>query len=438
MGGGGGPGGSAPAFNEPKFRDRVWEMGGPRISGLHDGKMVLGVEIVGNESISRHAILSHMQTRQDRIYDDKQLLADISELYRTDLFRLITPKFIEKPEGIIVRLEVVELPTVKEVIFHGNTRLEDRMLRKHCGIEVGDPANPFSADMAKQRLLDLYHEKGLNQVAIKIIEGNRAGDRRVYFEIAEGPVERIWSINFIGNTLFSDAVLRTKIDSHDSRWGLTSYMGNVASQLKIEDDKRVLIALYRSLGYFNARVDYRKSYYDGGDFLDLTFIIDEGVQFRVREVSIVGNRYPAFTTDVLMAALELKAGEPFNLGKMSRDQRTLREDYYGREGFIYVDIVPQPVFLEEPGWLDLVYKITEGDQYRVGEINVHIRGDSSHTKHSVVRNLLGFREGQLIDLKEFENSKRRLRASSLFQTNPAMGEPPTIETRRADADYDNY
>jgi outer membrane protein insertion porin family len=434
-----GPGqNAAPMFEEPKFRERMWEAGGPRLQGLHNGKLVLAVEIVGNQSVSKHKIQSHMQTRQDRHYDEKQLQMDIRELYRTDLFRLIVPEIVENQHGVIVRLKVTEQPLVTEVIFHGNTRLDNRQLQKHCGINVGDPINPFSVDMARQRLLDLYHDKGMNQAAIEVVEGNKAGDRRVYFSIAEGPVERIWSINFVGNRLFTGPVLKTKVSCRDARNGLTTYVGNVASKTKIEDDTRMLVAFYRSLGYFNARVDHRMTYYDGGNFIDLTFVIDEGEQFHIREISVVGNRFPAFTSELLLGAMDLKPGAAFNLGKMNRDQRKLRLDFYGREGFVFAEIVPQPVFLEEPGMIDLVYKINEGDQFVVGDINVHIDGDSSHTKHSVVLNMLGLREGQLIDLRELENSERRMRFSQIFETNPTQGEPPHIEIRRPDQEDSFY
>jgi outer membrane protein insertion porin family len=439
--GAGGQGGQpgAPAFSEPKFRDRMWEAGGPRLSELHQGKLVLGVQIVGNQTVSEHKILSHMQTRKDRYYDDKQLQMDIHELHGTELFTKIKADFVEYQEGVVVRLTFAERPTVTEVIFHGNTRIENRMLEKHCGISVGDPVNPFSVEMAQQRLLDLYQEKGMNQASVRVVEGNKKGDRRIYFEISEGPVERVWSINFIGNTLFSDAELKIKVSSRDARGGVTPYIGNVANKLKIEDDARALVALYRSLGYFNARADYRISYYDSGNFLDLTFVIDEGQQFRVRDISVVGNRFQPFTSDVLLAAMELKSGDAFNLGRMNRDTRRIRNDFYGREGFVFVDIVPQPVFLDEPGaqgMLDLVYKINEGDRYRAGEINVHIDGDASHTRNRVVLNMLGIREGQYIDLRELENSERRLKFSQLFETNPAMGEPPSIQIRRPDESYD--
>lgn len=429
---GGGAGGQAgaPAFNDPKFRDRVWEMGGPRLRGLQQGRLVTNIEIVGNQTVSSHKILSHMQTRQDRNYDEKQLQADIHELYRTELFRKITPSIAETEAGVIVRLEVVEQPTVTEVIFHGNTRIDDRMLAKHCGIDIGDPANPFSTDMARQRLIDLYHENGFNQVAIVVREGNKAGDRRVYFEISEGELERIWSIAFVGNEDFSSALLKTKISSKDARYGVTTYAFNKANMNKIQQDVDTLTAYYRSLGYFKAQVDHRIEYYESGSFLDLTFVINEGPRFSVRNISIVGNQF--FPTELLMAHLELQPGNYFHLGAMNRDQRTLRNKFYGREGFVFVDIQPEPQFLEEPGQLDLVYRISEGDRYRAGDINVHIAGDSSHTQHNVVLNRIGIRPGDIIDLQELEDSERRLKFSQIFETNPALGEPPRIEVRSPD------
>lgn len=431
--GGAGPGqGGAPAVEDPKFRDAVWDAGGPRMSGLHTGKLVKAVQIVGNQSVSKHKILSHMQTRTDRSYDDKQLLADIRELHRTELFRKITPLVSEYEDGVVVKIEVSEQPTVTDVVFHGNTRLEDRMLQKHSGIEKGDPVNPFSVDMARQRLLDLYHEKGMNQAAIEVIEGNRAGDRRVFFEISEGPVEKIWQINFVGNVVFSGPVLQTKIKSRDARGGLTAYVFNVANRMKIEEDKNTLVAFYRSLGYFKARVDYRIDYYGSGEYIDLTYVLDEGPQFRVRNVSVIGNQF--FTTEILMAALELKSGEPFKLLHMNRDQLKLRNEYYGREGFVYVDISPEPRYIEDTDEIDIVYRVTEGDQHFAGPINIHIEGDSGNTRHRVPMNMLSFREGEKIDLAKLEQSERLLKFSQIFETNPALGEPPRIEVRAPDED----
>lgn len=425
-----------PAFSEKKFSDRVWETGGPRTNQKHNGKMVLAVQVSGNDTVSEHKILSHMQTRQDRSFDEKQLQLDVAELHRTDLFSDIKPQLVEYKEGVVVKIAVRERPTVTSVTFVGNTRVNESELKKHCGIDVGDPCSPISVEMAQQRLKDLYNEKGMNQAAIEIRSGNKVSDRDVKFDIYEGNVERIWKISFVGNTLFGGDVLKTKIGSKDSWMGIKPF-ANIANKLKIEDDVQSLIELYRSLGYFNARVDYYMEYLPDTSWVDrhwvnVTFVVDEGQQFKVRSISVVGNKYPPFTNELLLGSMDLKPGDAFNHARMSKDQRRIRSDFYGRDGFIHVDVAPQAVFLEEPGWLDLVYKINEGSQYVAGDVNIHMVGDDNHTKRQVVLAQLSVVPGQLIDLRELEASERRLKLIQVFEDNPAQGEPPRIEVRRAD------
>lgn len=422
---------AAPAFSEPKFRDRMWEAGGPRLSQIESGKLILGVEIIGNKKISQHKVLSHMQTRPDRIYDPKQLEADVRELYRTELFSRVETSIRETDEGVYVQIKIKEHLLVSEVIFHGNQQLDDRQLKKHCGIEKGDPVNPYSVEMARKRLVEYYQEQGMNHADVQVREGNRPTDTRIWFEIAEGNVERVWEISFEGNVVFPSSLLKTKVKSRDALSGAKAWMFNKANLMQIEEDTQRLVAYYRSLGYFRARVNHRMNYDESGKWVYLTFIVDEGPQFFIRNISIAGNQY--FTTEQLMASLTLKEGEAFNLGKMSRDQRTLRNEFYGREGFVFVDISPEPHHLaDEPNKLDLVYRISEGDRYKAGQINVHLEGDSGNTRHTVVTTMIGLREGRIIDLRELESSERRLRASQIFETNPALGEPPRIEVRQPD------
>ncbi len=245
----GGPGqDAAPAFNEPKFRDKMWEAGGPRLSQIESGKMVLGVEIVGNKKISQHKIMSHMQTRPDRMFDPRQLEADVRELYRTELFSRVETSIVRQTdEGVYLQIKVKENLLVSEVIFHGNERLDDRRLKKHCGIEKGDPVNPYSVEMARKRLVEYYQENGMNHADVQVREGNRPTDTRIWFEISEGNVERVWEINFEGNQVFQSSLLKTKIKSKDSHSGATAYMFNKANLVQIEEDTQRLVAYYRSL-----------------------------------------------------------------------------------------------------------------------------------------------------------------------------------------------
>ena len=119
----------------------------------------------------------------------------------------------------------------------------------------------------------------------------------------------------------------------------------------------------------------------------------------------------------------------FNVAKMNQDVVSLR-DLYGSQGFVYSRIEAEPRFLEEPGLLDIVYKIEEGKQYVAGNINVHFEGDYGITKREVVLNRLSIRPGDLINSREIRNSERRLGAAEVFATGQSPGgKPPSIVVR---------
>jgi len=113
----------------------------------------------------------------------------------------------------------------------------------------------------------------------------------------------------------------------------------------------------------------------------------------------------------------------FNAARMSEDVRSLRE-IYGENGFVFSDVQAEPRFLEEPGFLDMVYKIEEGEQYRVGTINIHYEGGNGITRHEVVRNRLSLRPGDLIDANKIRNDEKRLGAARIFATGQEPGSTP--------------
>jgi outer membrane protein insertion porin family len=248
-------------------------------------------------------------------------------------------------------------------------------------------------------------------------------------QIDEGPVERIWSVQFEGNdpSLATDARLKTLIKSKP---GVLKYLfrGRLDHSV-IEQDLDRLTVYYRDLGYFRAQVSRELRYDESGQWVSLIFVIDEGPRYKIRNLEVIGNE--KFAAQQLKQQLTLKPGDYFNMPKMRRDENMLRE-LYGSQGHIFADIQAVPRFMEQPGELDLVFNIKEGELFRVGEIKIHVAGEHPHTRKSVILNRLSLRPGDIIDIRKVRASERRLKASQLFVTNPSEGQPPRIVIRPPD------
>ena len=119
----------------------------------------------------------------------------------------------------------------------------------------------------------------------------------------------------------------------------------------------------------------------------------------------------------------------FNVAKMNQDVVALR-DLYSSQGYVYATVDAEPRFLEDPGMLDLVYRIKEGEQYRVGKVNVHYEGDYGITKREVVLNRFRLHPGDLIDSREIRRTERDLGSAQIFATGQQTGgSPPKVVVR---------
>ena len=417
------PPGLMPPANGQPFEPRVANPDVPPPSDFTTDaadEMVVDVRIVGNKSLSLDKILPHVRTRAGRKFDLELVEEDVRRLDHTHMFVNVKTYSQQVADGRVVIFDIVERPLLQDVKFVGCKKIHKKSLQKESGLKVGDPLDPFAIEESRGKLADFYRERGFTNVQIKLLEGNKPEDRRAVFYINEGTKQRVWKVDFIGNTIASDDRLKTQIKSKAPL--LFLFKGEL-DRKQIDEDVERLTAYYRGLGFFRARIGRELKFNEKNDWVTVTFVIDEGVRYKIRNVSVIGNS--KYSSEDLLAKLKLENEEYFNQDRMMADVRTL-QDEYGSVGYVFADIKPDPRFLEEPGQLDLVYNITEGDRYRVGKIDVKIKGEYPHTQLTTVLNRLSIKPGDIVDIRKIRDSERRLRASRLFESNPATGNAPKI------------
>lgn len=436
MGPGGGGGASAPGPTaKPKFSEHVHDRDGVAIHREQGDALVADVRIVGNKRVTIHRILQQVQTRKDRFYDYETVLGDVRRLNDMGSFDHVTFKLEERPEGVAVTFVVHERPTISQVIFHGNRAMNDRELKGRAGVAATDPMSEFSIESARRRLVDYYREEGFNQVSIQSSTGISGDPSAVVFRINEGPKERIEDIQITGSTIVTEARLKKIIKSRDGFMGVVSYIGNVADFNKIDQDINVLAAYYHNLGFLTATVGRTLKYDESGKWVTVTFVVNEGPRFKVNDIQLVGYEYA--TEPSLRDRLQLKPGDTFDGTKLRQDVGEIVYGY-GELGFIYAEVDPQTVMRDEANEVDLVYKIVEGDRWKVGKIRVNIDGEPHLMRENTMLNLLDLREGDWINRRSLETNRSRLERSQLLETNPQIADAPDIKVVPTDEDSKKY
>ncbi|MCA9230233.1 MAG: BamA/TamA family outer membrane protein [Planctomycetales bacterium] len=387
---------------------------------------VIEIRIVGNDTIPTSKVSGHLSTRVGRPFDTSIVQRDVRQLANLGWFVDVKPLYESTPQGQIVIFQVVERPTIRYVTYLGNEGISDKKLGKETGLKAGGAVDPYAVEEGRRKIREHYQGRGYNNVQVTILEGTRPTDQGIVYLINEGNSQKIWNVSFVGNEFVSDGRLKTLIKSKPPV--LKLFKGYVNRE-QIDSDVDQLTAYYRSFGYFQAKVSRKLDYNESGKWVDLTFVISEGPRYEVRSVKFLGNT--KFEPAALASSAKLSAGQPFEQSKV-RDDALWLQELYGSHGYVFADIRPEPVFLEEPGQLDLIYHLEEGEQFRVGRIFVHIGGDNPHTRVQTALNRMTLRPGDIMDIRELKASERRLLASSLFHSDVSTNTRPKITYRIPD------
>ncbi|HRN36753.1 MAG TPA: POTRA domain-containing protein, partial [Flavobacteriales bacterium] len=216
---------------------------------------------------------------------------------------------------------------IKDVRFHGNENLSDTRLRrtlkktkrKRWYNIFGSSKfqrSEYTAD--KNRLIDLYNEKGYRNAVITKDTLYFASPRRIALDITVDEGNRFYfrDISFTGNTKYSNDTL---VGLLGIRRGDVYNKKKLDSRLYMNPSGVDISSLYMDQGYlsFNPEPIERVE----GDSIDLEIRIREGKQYRVRDVTVVGNTK---TFDhVIRRELRTRPGDLFDRSEVIRSQQQL-------------------------------------------------------------------------------------------------------------------
>lgn len=379
------------------------------------GRTVEAVRVTGNDQVLTATILNVIRTREGDKFDPSTVQEDYQRVFGLRQFSNVEAKVEPTATGVIVVFEVSEQRQIKEIVIRKPpSEMDDQTIRNSIEIQKGQAIDPFRLAQARRAIADLYRAKNypFASVDVDVDELNRTGV--LAFDIVEGPQVRIRNIVFRGNASFSEGKLKDKIRTSSWIWLIRD--GAYSSDV-IEDDVAALRKFYQDKGYFDARVGRRLVFSPDQTELQVEFLIDEGPRYTVDQVTFKGN---ANVDEVkLREEMKIVEGMPYDEELIQRDVRKMVRDY-SPLGYIYqpgsndpdyLKIEPRPVFRTQPGRVELVYDITEGKPFRIGQI---LPRGNTRTQDKVILRELRLAPGEMYDSGKMQDAVERLRGTPLF------------------------
>jgi outer membrane protein insertion porin family len=246
--------------------------------------------------------------------------------------------------------------TVNTIEVVGNRRVEVETIRSYFKAGPGGSLSAGAIDDGLKALI----ETGLFQ-DVRI---SRAGGHLVV-TVIENPV--INRVAFEGNKKVKDEQLSSEIQSKPR---------GTLSRPTVQADAQRILEIYRHSGRYDVTVN-PEIIEQPNNRVDLIFTITEGGKTSVRSIEFVGNSYYSSyrLKDVIKTRESnllsfLGGNDVYDPDRVEADRDLIRR-YYLKHGFADVQVVAALTEYdpERKGFL-VTFKIDEGQQYRVGSVDV--------------------------------------------------------------------
>ncbi|MBZ0203387.1 MAG: outer membrane protein assembly factor BamA [Ignavibacteria bacterium] len=259
-----------------------------------------------------------------------------------------------------VKIEEGSKISVRKIRFSGNSKVSSSDLKgameetaERKWWKFWDKARFNRKDYEKDKdfILQYYKEKGYKDA--EIVEDdlqykNNKEDIDIIIKVKEGPRYKVGSIDFIGNTVYNDTLLRERLDLK---------RGDVYNSIKLNQNLRGnesqtdIASLYLDNGYLGFQANVEEDPKEN-NIVNLKIDVSENRQYRIGLISFSGNTK---TQDkVIRRELFTIPGQYFNKTAMVRSMQQMSQLNYFNPEVLNYDFVQR-----NDSTVDLVYVVEE-------------------------------------------------------------------------------
>ena len=346
----------------------------------------------------------------DRV-SDPVIAEAIRTLYASGLFDDIKAY---KEKDVLV-FKVVERPVISKLEFKGNKIIPKEALEqglKKMGIAEGEVFKKSALQTIETELEQQYTQQGRYDADVTVETVARPNNRvELKLNFNEGTAAKVFDINIIGNTVFSDSDIKQVFAVKESGWASVVTRNDRYAREKMAASLEALRALYLNKGYINFNIiNSQLNISEDKKHIFIEVSVDEGSQFKFGETKFLGDAL--YKPEELQMLKLYKDGETYSQEKVNAVKQLLLRKY-GNAGYYYAEVNIVPEINNQTGIVNLNYYINPGQQVTVRRINFT---GNSKTADEVLRREMRQMEGALASNEKIDLSKVRLERTGFFKT----------------------
>ncbi|MFB1011204.1 MAG: outer membrane protein assembly factor BamA, partial [Thiopseudomonas sp.] len=349
---------------------------------------VADIRLNGLQRVSAGSVFAALPLNVGDSVDEQALAEATRSLFRTGFFQDI---HLARDGGVLV-VNLVERPSISGIDISGNKAIKKEDLLKglkQAGLAEGEIFQQATLEGVRNELQRQYVAQGRYNAHIeaKIIQQPR-NRVAIKIDIKEGTVASIRNVNIVGNTVFSNQELIDLFELKKKHFTSFFKGDDKYSREKLSGDLERLRSHYLDRGYINMDITSTQvSITPDKKQVYITVNIDEGEQYKIREVKLTGElKVPE---EEVQALLLSKEGQIFSRKVMTTTTELITRRL-GNEGYTFASVngIPEPH--DEDNTVTLTYVVDPGKRAYVNRVN--FRGNTK-TRDEVLRREMRQMEG---------------------------------------------
>jgi outer membrane protein insertion porin family len=379
-----------------------------------------GITVRGNQRVDAETVRSYFTGRGG--LTQATIDEGIRGLYASGLFSDV--RVTRAGGGIVVT--VSENQVINRVAFEGNSKVKDAVLTSEVQSKSRGPFNPAIVQADAQRITEIYRRSGRYEVTVEPKTINQSNGRvDLVFEINEGGKTKISSINFEGNTAYSDGTLRDQMTTTESNWLSWLKTSDVYDPDRVNADLELLRKFYLNHGYADFRVVSANADLDRtSNAFTLNIVVEEGQPYRFGAVEVESN-VAEIDAGTLKSKVVSSAGGSYSAQDVDKSVEAMSLELASR-GYAFAQVRPRGDRNPGERTVSLTYVVEEGARVYVERINV--RGNT-RTRDYVIRREFDLGEGDAYNQIFIDRAERRLKALGFFKNVRITTEPGSSPDR---------